>query len=87
MSDGRDGNPEIYRLDVASGQVARLTNNPSIDAQPAVSPDGAWVAFLSNRSGGWAVWAVPSSGGEAQMLFTLDGGVGNWQEQEVEWLN
>lgn len=87
MSDGRDGNPEIYRLDVASGQVTRLTDNGAIDGQPAVSPDGAWVAFLSNRSGSWAVWAVPSSGGEAQMLFALGGGVGAWQEQELQWLN
>jgi TolB protein len=86
-SDGRDGNPEIYRLDTASGQVARLTNSPSIDGQPAVSPDGAWVAFLSNRSGAWAVWTVPSSGGEAQQLFPLDGGVGNWQDQELQWVN
>jgi hypothetical protein len=33
------------------------------------------------------VWAVPSSGGEAQMLFALEGGVGTWQEQEIQWLN
>lgn len=87
MSDGRDGNPEIYKVDLTTGQTMRLTDNPAIDGQPAVSPDGSWVAFLSNRSGGWAVWAVPSSGGEAQMLFALEGGVGNWQEQEIQWLN
>ncbi|MCC6168938.1 MAG: PD40 domain-containing protein [Caldilineaceae bacterium] len=87
MSDGRDGNPEVYKVDLTTGQTTRLTDNPAIDGQPAVSPDGSWVAFLSNRSGGWAVWAVPSSGGEAQMLFVLEGGVGNWQEQEIQWLN
>lgn len=86
-SEARDGNPEIYRVDVASGQVTRLTESGSIDAAPAVSPDSAWVAFLSNRSGAWAVWAVPTSGGEAQQLFTLQGNVNVWQEFEMQWIN
>jgi TolB protein len=86
-SEGRDGNPEIYRVDVASGQVLRLTDSGGVDAAPAVSPDGGWVAFLSNRSGAWAVWAVPSSGGDAQRLFDLAGGVNAWQEFTLQWLN
>jgi TolB protein len=86
-SEGRDGNPEIYRVDVATGQVTRLTESGGIDGAPAVSPDSAWVAFLSNRSGAWAVWAVPSSGGEAQQLFTLEGNVSVWQDFEMQWLN
>jgi tetratricopeptide (TPR) repeat protein len=86
-SEARDGNPEIYRVDIASGQVTRLTDSGSIDAAPAVSPDGSWVAFLSNRSGAWAIWAVPSSGGEAQQLFTLEGNVSVWQDFKMHWLN
>jgi TolB protein len=86
-SEARDGNPEVYRVDIANGQVTRLTSSGSIDAAPAVSPDGAWVAFLSNRSGGWAIWAVPSSGGDAQQLFALEGNVNIWQEFELQWIN
>jgi Tol biopolymer transport system component len=86
-SEGRDGNAEIYRVEAAGGGVIRLTENPSIDASPAVSPDGAWVAFLSNRSGSWAIWALPSSGGEAQQLFALEGTVNVWQDFEMEWMN
>lgn len=86
-SEARDGNPEIYRVDIASGQVTRLTESGGIDAAPAVSPDSSWVAFLSNRSGSWAVWAVPSSGGEAQQLFTLEGNVSVWQDFEMQWIN
>lgn len=86
MSEGRDGNAEIYRVDVATGQVTRLTEHGAMDVLPVVSPDGAWVAFMSNRSGAWAVWAVPSSGGEAQQLFAIDGGIGAWQDQAMQWL-
>jgi TolB protein len=86
-SEARDGNPEVYRVDIASGTVTRLTDSGSIDAAPAVSPDGSWVAFLSNRSGTWAMWAVPSSGGEAQQLFTLEGNVNVWQEFDMQWIN
>jgi TolB protein len=86
-SNGRDGNQEIYRVDTASGQVARLTDHPALDAAPAVSPDGAWVAFLSNRNGAWQIWGVPLGGGEAQVLADLPGGVGNWADQVLRWIN
>jgi tetratricopeptide (TPR) repeat protein len=87
MSDGRDGNLEIYRVDVSSGQVTRLTDSGSIDALPTVSPDGNWVAFFSNRGGPWAIWAVPSSGGEARQLTPVPGGLGSWMEQGLQWIN
>ena len=87
MSEGRDGNPEIYRIDLATNQVTRLTNDPGVDASPAVSPDGAWVAFMSSRGGSWGMWAVPAAGGEAKLLFAIPGGVGAWQDQELQWIN
>ena len=85
-SEGRDGNPEIYRVDVATNQVTRR-RQLGWTLRPRLSPDGGWVAFLSNRSGAWAVWAVPSSGGDAQQLFELKGGVNVWQEFTLQWLN
>jgi tetratricopeptide (TPR) repeat protein len=87
MSDGRDGNMEIYRADVATGQVTRLTDNPAIDGLPTVSPDGRWVAFVSNRSGSWQIWTVPLSGGAAQPLAPIAGDLGNWSEQGLQWVN
>ncbi len=87
MSEGRDGNAEIYRVDLATNQVTRLTNDPGVDASPAVSPDGAWVAFMSSRGGAWGMWAVPAAGGEAKQLFAIPGGVGAWQDQEMQWVN
>lgn len=84
MSDQRDGNWEIYRVTVATGAVTRLTDHPGDDGLPVVSPDGATVAFLSNRAGHWAIWSVPSSEGEAVQLI-LVGEVPNWLEQGLDW--
>ncbi len=86
MSSGRDGNYEIYRADVATRQVTRLTNHAAVDGLPSVSPDGAWVAFVSNRDGEWNVWAVPSTGGAAVLVAPIAGELGNWPDQGVMWV-
>ncbi len=46
----RDGNPEIYLQHGIQGEITRLTNDPSSDDSPAVSPDGSQVVFLSARN-------------------------------------
>ncbi len=45
----RDGNPEIYIQHGNQGEITRLTNDPSFDDSPAISPDGSQVLFLSAR--------------------------------------
>ena len=86
MSSGRDGNYEIYRLDVGSGQVTRVTNNPGLDVLPVVSPDGAWIAYASNRDGGWKIWATPSDGGLEHIVAPLTGDISSWQEHGLQWV-
>lgn len=90
MSDGRDGNMEIYRVDLpasgAAADVTRLTDSSAIDAAPVVSPDNQWVAFLSNRDGAWKIYAVPIDGGTAQVISTLKGEPGDWLNQGMSWV-
>ncbi len=87
MSNARDGNYEIYTVDATSREVTRLTDNPALDVLPAVSPDGRWVAFASNRDGAWKLYAVPSSGGEARLLAPVVGDLSNFLQHSLEWVD
>lgn len=52
----------------SGGDARRLTSTPAIESDPHFSPDGAWVAFSSNRSGSVAVYLVPAIGGMPERL-------------------
>jgi Tol biopolymer transport system component len=54
-------NGEVYRVD-ADGTRVDLSRSPALDADPAVSPDGKHVAFVSTRGGHLAVYLVGSDG-------------------------
>jgi serine/threonine protein kinase/Tol biopolymer transport system component len=45
-----------------------LSHGSSIDRQPVFSPDGKWVAFTSNRSGNYDIWAISTSDGLVRRL-------------------
>ncbi|HYF94143.1 MAG TPA: S9 family peptidase [Symbiobacteriaceae bacterium] len=47
------------------------------DHSPRWSPDGRWLAFVSNRSGTSQIWLLPLEGGEARQLTKIKGGAGN----------
>ncbi len=58
----------------------RITDNKARDIYPRFSPDGAWVAFSSNRDGNYDVYVVPSTGGKPKQLTfnTADDNVAGW---------
>ncbi|RYG75192.1 DUF5050 domain-containing protein [bacterium] len=58
----RDGDNEILSMDVGGGNVKRITDNAVEDLEPAISPDGSSIAFVSNRTGNSEIFLVNSSG-------------------------
>jgi len=47
----RDGNPEIYVMDIDGKNPVRITDNPVEDYRPSWSPDGLHLVFASERNG------------------------------------
>jgi TolB protein len=52
------GVSNIFQIDLKDGNRRRLTAGPKIDTQPAISPDGAKLAFQSNRSGNYEIYIM-----------------------------
>jgi Tol biopolymer transport system component/serine/threonine protein kinase len=60
----RDGNRQIYTLDIDSMAVTRLTK-PDVNienSQPTWSPDGQEIAYQVKRFGTYQVWVMSSTG-------------------------
>jgi len=89
-----DGRQLIYRVDTAGSDVRLLTLDqrretpllatPFDERDPAISPDGRWIAFQSNESGRYEVYVRPfpdvgrgrfqvSTSGGAQAVWSPDG--------------
>ncbi len=69
---GVDGNPDIYVLDINSRQTKRLTTHRAIDTEGTWSPDGKYIYFTSDRSGGPQIYRVSATGGTPER-FTFEG--------------
>jgi TolB protein len=55
----RDGSPDLYKVDLDTSRVTRLTNHAMYEDQAAVSPDGKRIVFVSTREGGTAdLWTL-----------------------------
>lgn len=81
------GDWEAYVMrEDGSGVVNISSGSGAQDGVPTISPDAKWVAFASNRDGGWGVYVAPISGGPAQKLFNFP--VGNpWGSGDRDWSN
>jgi len=69
-TDGADR--ELYVLDLASGGVARLTDNDVHDEGPAWSPDGRLMAFTraATPAAPGDPWVMQATGGEERALVS-----------------
>lgn len=59
---------DLFVLDVAGGRAQPLTTGMSFDSQPTYSPDGRWIAFVSDRSGADNLWLTRPDGSETRQI-------------------
>ena len=67
-NQGPNWRSDLWEMDLISGERRQLTADSILDAYPSYSPDGRWVAFISERSGSRQVWLLSREGGEAKQL-------------------
>src|SRR4029453_621361 len=66
------------RAQSRDGQSRQVTNAPKSSSQPAWSPDGQWLAFVSDRDGKRQIYRIALGGGEAERLTKTEDGVTNF---------
>jgi imidazolonepropionase-like amidohydrolase/Tol biopolymer transport system component len=59
---------DIYAIPIAGGDARPLTSGIPWDMQPRYSPDGKWIAFTSDRSGGDNIWVMERDGKNPQAV-------------------
>ncbi len=69
----RDGNLDIYTLDLATQALTRITDDPGIDTEPQWSNDGQSLYFTSDRAGGPQIYRVGIHPGDKPRRLTFQG--------------
>jgi TolB protein len=81
FASSRDRTLNIYRLEVASGQVETAAQGPGQWIQPAPSPDGrllAYVAPVEGFPGSGGVWVRDLDTGESRLVFVEETTFRTW---------
>jgi dipeptidyl aminopeptidase/acylaminoacyl peptidase len=70
---------EIFLARVTGGgEPLQLTRAKKSSTSPAWSPDGKWIAFISDRTDKRQIYLISPEGGEARVLTNVDDGVGSF---------
>jgi Tol biopolymer transport system component len=87
FQSNRDGNWEIYVMNADGSGQTRLTFNAAADTEPAWSPDGSKIAFVSTRDSavGSSDIYVMNADGSGQTRLTFGGLVGGGLGGNPAW--
>jgi TolB protein len=69
----RDGNLDVYVMDLATDGLTRITDDPAIDTEPQWSKDGQSLYFTSDRAGGPQIYKVGLQPGDRPRRLTFQG--------------
>lgn len=59
---------DIYTLPIEGGDAKLISGGMAFDSQPRFSPDGKWIAFLSDREGSENIWIMHPDGTEPKQV-------------------
>jgi len=59
--------PRTFQNPLSNARFARLTDFEGDETNPAISPDGKFVAYITDRSGTFDIWLAQASGGLANL--------------------
>ena len=59
---------DIYTVPIEGGQAKLIDGGMAFDSQPKFSPDGKWIAFLSDREGSENVWIMKPDGSDPKQV-------------------
>ncbi len=84
-----EGDWEIYTVSLAGedADLKQLTNNSVHDGLPTWSPNGQWIAFVSNEGGSWGIWVMRADGSGRRKIKDLGptGLLDDWTEERISW--
>jgi len=63
---------DLYTLPVTGGEATRITSGQAYDMQPAFSPDGKKLVFISDRNGSENVWVANADGTKPRAITTTE---------------
>ena len=63
---------EVFTIATERGDVTRVTNSYSREDTPKWSPDGKWIAYVSDKTGRQEVWVATPDGTDAKKLSDAD---------------
>ena len=72
---------DIFRLDVATGDITNLTNDEFADYAPIYSPDGSFIVYMARISGSQKLFRLDRDGKKTQLTF------GTQDEAAAKFLN
>jgi Tol biopolymer transport system component len=66
----RNGQQDIWSIDIATKNETQLTQNTTLDDGPEYTPDGSHIYFNSVRSGSMKIWRMkPDGSNQEQVTF------------------
>ena len=69
---------EIFLAPATGGEPLQLTRGKKSSTSPEWSPDGQWLAFVSDRTDKRQIYVISPRGGEPRPVTTVDEGVGSF---------